>query len=70
MASNEIFLRSINQWVVLKGVLHADELLAEHLKREPKPRGTVPHRVWRKDYNTIVDAVNKITGSKRYNLKK
>jgi hypothetical protein len=51
--------------IEIKGVGHTDELIEELEKREPKRKTSREHKIWRQDYNTVVDIMNKIAGFKR-----
>lgn len=51
--------------IKIKGVLHTDELIEELEKREPRRKNSLEHKQWRKDYNTVIDVMNRLAGFKR-----
>jgi|GEM_PF-5681108 len=55
--------------IIIVNVGHADELLAEQAAKEPSDKRSKAYKNWRKDYNKLVDAINKVTGWKRYSQK-
>lgn len=70
MALNEVRFEGSPDIIILKGVVHGDELLEDLVKNEPKRKTSKEHKVWRKNYNILVDCINKVCGFKRYSLKK
>ena len=51
--------------IEIKGVGHTDELIDELEQKEPKRKTSREHKIWRQDYNTVVDIMIKIAGFKR-----
>lgn len=67
--SDKLVLIGYDEPITLKGVVHGDEILEEMLEKEPK-RKSPEFKVWRKNYNTVVNLVNKIAGFQRYSVKR
>jgi hypothetical protein len=64
-----IELASYPEPIIVKGVVQLDDLITELESKQPK-RSTKEFKVWKKDINLVISAVNQIAGFSRCRLKK
>lgn len=63
-------LRLFDDPIKVTGIGSLDEVILQLDAMEPKKKRSAEHSIWKRDYNLVVDAVNKIAGYKRYTSKK